>query len=137
MQKMIRITSCVTAACALSFGSLAQTEAAHAEPTWQISAYSSADRGASSLVKALCNNYLWNDKNPRDCHGSYAVYDFSTGATRGTLVFHVETDTGSADQLWDAVSRGYAATQDWCSSNSFTCSIVTSVGVSIVLGWLA
>ena len=87
---------------------------------------------ANPYIKELCNRYLFTGNDPRDCHGDYSVYDFSTGATQGTLIFHVQTDNDSIDALWQAVGQGYQSAQDWCSSNSLTCGVITSAGVTVV-----
>lgn len=38
--------------------------------------------------------------------------------------------------VWTAIRNGYTATQNWCANNSFTCAVVTSVGVSLAGGWI-
>jgi hypothetical protein len=84
-------------------------------------------------IKAICNRSDdWTSKDPQDCHGDYTVYDTST-PERPTVLFSIETP---ADSIWPAVRQGYQAAQDWCSSNSLTCAVITAVGYDVVSGWL-
>ncbi|MGZ0069728.1 hypothetical protein [Microbacterium arborescens] len=60
------------------------------------------------------------------------MYEWNAGMQRPVTVFYVNNGTN----IWPYVVRGYQATQDWCSKNSLTCGVITSVGVTIVAGWI-
>jgi hypothetical protein len=85
---------------------------------------------------ARCTNGIttrdWTGKDPRDCtpSGTYWLYNSS-----GTPIMKLQSAQRSSP-LWDAIKHGYTATQNWCSNNSATCGIVTSVGVTAVWGLL-
>ena len=75
----------------------------------------------------------WDGKNPKTCKGTYQLWDISRGRT-GLLL---EVKSPNWVDARTVFKKGYKDAQKWCSNNSLTCNIVTSVGVSIVLGLLA
>lgn len=88
-------------------------------------------RGATQRW-AICGTTNWGSKNPKTCKSSYTVYDWNSAMQRPVIKFQVTNGTN----IWPYVAKGYKATQDWCSKNSLTCGIITSVGVTIVAGWI-
>ena len=72
-----------------------------------------------------------NPMNPKKCSGSYYILDsnyqvkWSNNAVKST------------SPLWTAVANGYTATQKWCSNNSFTCNVVTAIGVTLAFAALS
>lgn len=80
----------------------------------------------------ICGSTNWGTKNPKTCKSTYKVYEWSTAMQRPVLKFQVTKGTN----IWPYVAKGYKATQDWCAKNSLTCGVITSVGVTIVGGWL-
>lgn len=89
-------------------------------------------RGART--RAICNrSQNWDGKDPRKCKGIYEVFDLTSPQHGGKTIMFLQNP---GTNVWNAIARGYAATQKWCASNSFTCAVVTSVGVSLVGGWI-
>lgn len=81
---------------------------------------------------AICGSTNWGSKNPKTCKSSYTVYEWNTAMQRPVIKFQVTNGTN----IWPYVAKGYQATQDWCAKNSLTCGVITSVGVTIVFGWI-
>lgn len=74
----------------------------------------------------------WTGKNPRDCTtaGTYALLQ------NWNVVLKIYPTTDSS-MAWNVIQEGYTSAQSWCSSNSMTCGILTSAGVTadaILLG---
>lgn len=81
-------------------------------------------------ARATCNYgttvYDWSNRDPRDCTNHYWVFD-----SKGQPILHIKP-TYKESPVWTALKTGYNATQNWCSSNSATCGIITSAGVTFV-----
>lgn len=99
-----------------------------------------ADAVAAGQVTthALCGQLdVWTNKDPRTCEGHYTVRQFGPDLPyQGKVIFQTYYGAPGYQRMWNAVASGYQATQDWCADNSATCAVVTSVGVSIVGGWI-
>lgn len=72
--------------------------------------------------------YDWSGKNPKDCKsGVYLM------VRDGKEVLKMKTDR----PWWEGMQEGYEAAQKWCSENTLTCNILTSVGIAAVMPLLA
>jgi hypothetical protein len=69
----------------------------------------------------------WTGKNPQDCTGAgtYALLQ------NWNVVLKIYPTTDST--AWNVMREGYSSAQSWCSSNSLTCGVLTSAGVSIAV----
>jgi hypothetical protein len=94
-----------------------------------------APRAAYGNTRATCTyaggstkTFDWTGKNPSTCGQYYRLY------VNGKLVFAAQTRSGP--NIWGVVGQGYTALQKWCSRNSMTCGVVTSVGTLAVASLL-
>lgn len=81
----------------------------------------------------VCNSVNVGTRNPKSCSGIYQVYQWNAAMQRPVLVLQIHN---GGVGVWTAIRNGYTATQNWCANNSFTCAVVTSVGVSLAGGWI-
>lgn len=92
-------------------------------------------RMASGYTRATCTysggmtkSYDWTGRNPSTCGQYYRLY------INGKVVFAAQSRSGP--NIWGVVGQGYTALQKWCSRNSMTCGVVTSVGTLAVASLL-
>jgi hypothetical protein len=120
MRKLFGILSALVMGVSLSVGGMVAT----------------ANSAEAAGNYARCNNGItlrdWTGKDPRDCtpSGTYWLYN-----SAGTPIMKLQ-QAPHGSPLWNAIKQGYTATQNWCSNNSATCGIVTSVGVTALWGLL-
>jgi hypothetical protein len=136
MHAPTRRTCSIAAAILLSIASMTTATAAQADEVAHLDAPPPAggEGGGGTTpwyITAVCGNENFKDRNPSDCHSDYTVYDVR--GDRPTVLLYLQ---GPGQDAWAAIAQGYQAAQDWCASNSLTCSVVTSIGVSVALGWL-
>lgn len=116
MKKFFGIMSAAMMGLSLSFGGMV----AGAVPAQAAGEY------------ARCNNGItvrdWTGKDPRDCtpSGVYWLYN-----SNGQAIMKIQ-QANRTSPVWDAIKAGYSATQNWCSSNSATCSVMSSAAVAYV-----
>jgi hypothetical protein len=95
---------------------------------------SAAANAAPSGTHTICmqGNLMiprsWDGKDPKTCRGKYQIYK------DGKVVLGV--NNLNMNVRWDIMKKSYRDAQNWCASNSLTCAIVTSAGVSILIGLL-
>lgn len=93
-----------------------------------------APASAASDVNYACYNYvgapqqLTAKSDPKKCNGIYRI------SKDGKVVVQIDNrKIKNWSQFVAAVKRGNASAQKWCSDNSLSCGIMTSIG-SLLLG---
>lgn len=90
---------------------------------------------ASAALKYTCwsggsiPQYLTKSSDPRKCRGLYKI------SKSGKYVAVLDNRrVKNFSDLKKRIKQGYTSMQKWCSSNSLTCAVMTSVGVLALQG---
>lgn len=81
-------------------------------------------RATCTYSGGVTKTYDWTGKKPKTCGQLYRLYK------NGKVVLTVNNT--SSPGFWGIASQGYTAVNKWCSTNSFTCALVTSAGFAVL-----
>lgn len=108
-----------------------------------VEATATTSQRASATAQAAATTYIYQcyvgttvrqtttPQNPRGCAGDYWILTSSYQP-----IWH-QTGVPANSPFYDAIARGWAATNAWCSINSIVCNLISGLGFLVIGAALA